>query len=119
MALAGGAIAMKGDECDILNGDGIEEVVTGKLTTIQGPSKIKLIHDYYKDLWHFLTPTAHYIYVCHAQVTPPSSGNAAYFDYDNTGFTCGDNNYDWHETVSADGNAVVMCLITPSAPPKS
>jgi hypothetical protein len=118
VAFAGGAIVMKGDECDILNGDGKEEIVTGKLTTIQGPGKIKLIHDCHRDLWHFLTPTVHYIYSCDAQVTPPSSGKAAYFDYDNTGFTCGDNNYDWHETVSASGHAHVFCLITPSAPPK-
>jgi hypothetical protein len=61
----------------------------------------------------------HYIYYCEAQVTPPSSGHAVYFDYENTGFTCGDNNYVWYETVGTDGNAVVACFITPAAPPKS
>jgi hypothetical protein len=61
----------------------------------------------------------HYIYTCEAEVTPPSSGHAAHFDYDNTGFTCGDGNYVWHETVSANGHAVVVCLITPAAPPKA
>ena len=66
-----------------------------------------------------LITTDQYHYIFEADVTPPSDGNAAYFDYENTGFTCGDNNYDWHETVSASGKAVVVCLITPPAPPKS
>ncbi|KAF7508167.1 hypothetical protein GJ744_009464 [Endocarpon pusillum] len=98
-AFAGGAIVLNSNECIILDGNGKEETVSGSLHTVQNANN--------------------YHYICKAQVTPPSSGHAAYFDYENTGLTCGDNNFEWHETVSTSGNAVVDCLITPAAPPKS
>lgn len=63
--------------------------------------------------------TDNYHYICEADVTPPSVGHAVHFDYENTGLTCGDDNTDWHETVSESGRAVVICLITPPAPPRS
>jgi len=93
MAHADGAIVVNDNQCIILDGNGVEifpDVDAHNITTSQN---------------------SHYI--CEADVTPPPGGHAVHFDYENTGLTCGDGNFDWWETVSASGRAVVVCLITP------
>ena len=67
----------------------------------------------------FFKHTDHFHYIFHADVTPPPDGNAVRFDFENTGLTCGNGNFEWHETVSPSGEAFVICLITPAAPPRS
>ncbi len=50
---------------------------------------------------------------CQADVTPPSSGQAARFDNASTGLLCSipgvGATANWHETVSADGHATLIC----------
>jgi hypothetical protein len=57
---------------------------------------------------------------CKADVTPPSSGKAAHFDFGSTGFRCsivcptGEvSTTDWKETVSASGEATLQCKLIP------
>jgi hypothetical protein len=54
---------------------------------------------------------------CQADVTPASSGKAAQFDFASTGAVCGEFDaihgsqvtQDWKETVSASGQATLIC----------
>lgn len=58
-------------------------------------------------------------FTCKATVTPSSAGNAARFDFGSTGFLCGipspfgfQTTDQWHETVSASGEATLTCHVT-------
>jgi hypothetical protein len=93
MAFAEHAIVINDNQCIILDGNG-DEIFP-------------------EDDAHNITTSQNSHYICEADVTPPPGGQAVHFDYGNTGLTCGDGNFIWHETVSANGHAVVVCLITP------
>lgn len=58
-------------------------------------------------------------FTCKATVTPSTAGRAANFDFASTGFLCGIPNPfgaqvtdQWHETVSASGEATLTCHVT-------
>lgn len=58
-------------------------------------------------------------FTCKATVTPSASGSAARYDFASTGALCGIPNPfgfqvtdQWHETVSASGEATLTCLVT-------
>ena len=53
IAFAERAIVLRDDEGIILDGNGVEVIVPGKLTTVQNDSKIDLIDDHYRCGWHF------------------------------------------------------------------
>jgi hypothetical protein len=64
------------------------------------------------------TPSGNINAFCKADVTPPSSGTAAHFDFSSTndfcGIVCPTGNVttnDWKETVSASGEATLQCHV--------
>jgi hypothetical protein len=51
---------------------------------------------------------------CHATGVANDTGQAVHWDFDNTGLECGTSDgltTDWHETVSASGNATLTCVV--------
>jgi hypothetical protein len=52
---------------------------------------------------------------CHASGVPNDTGTAVHWDITNTGLECGTESGaltpDWHETVSADGEATLTCVV--------
>ncbi|NPT62445.1 hypothetical protein [Paraburkholderia elongata] len=59
------------------------------------------------------------MFQCKANVPPSASGSAARFDFASTGALCGlltstglQLTDQWHETVSASGEAMLICLVT-------
>jgi hypothetical protein len=49
---------------------------------------------------------------CSVKDVPNTTGRAVRFDYESTGMTCmtaAGPTTDWHETISAAGNATLMC----------
>jgi hypothetical protein len=52
--------------------------------------------------------------VCKVKDVPNSTGSAVHYDFESTGFLCNTNGgqtEDWSETVSASGNATLVCRI--------
>src|SRR5215470_4749251 len=67
------------------------------------------------------SPNGNSTFKCQANVTPSSSGQAVQWNQGNTGALCGiDNPFgfqvtdDWHETVSASGQATLICQVHPN-----
>ena len=59
------------------------------------------------------------MFQCQADVPPSASGSAARLDFASTGIFCGvytshglDITEQWHETISASGQATLICLVT-------
>jgi hypothetical protein len=105
-AFADAAIIIDFDGCTLLDGDGgVVAVTTAEGVSINTQSSRSNAN-----------------YICTAEVAPPSNGHAAVFNIDNTGYGCGVvtnidengvretvNTNDWHEVVSANGKAKIVC----------
>jgi len=93
-ALAAPAVHIDVSACGVLDGNGAGAVLTDDraLITSSGNGMLK----------------------CQGDVTPSSTGHAVNYDFANTGASCGTpdgSTTDWHETVSASGNATLTCLV--------
>ncbi|RAK74672.1 uncharacterized protein BO72DRAFT_461119 [Aspergillus fijiensis CBS 313.89] len=94
MAVADQAIHIDGVGCGLFNGNGGVEVADKARVTI--------------------TSSGNGILTCKAEVDPPASGKAVTYSRKNVNELCGVNGGltdDWHETVSASGQATLTCRI--------
>jgi hypothetical protein len=93
-ASADGAVVIDDAGCGLLDGDGGFAVADSDHAVV--------------------TPSGNGVLKCKAEVTPPSSGQAAHFDFGSTGLLCGTPagvTDDWKETVSASGEATLTCKV--------
>lgn len=93
---ASGAVVIRAFECFLLDGNG-NIVLADSSHEVQTSSN-----------------QDNTIQTCSAKKVPNSTGTAVFYDFANTGFFCGtsDNSRfttDWRETVSASGNAKLVC----------
>lgn len=91
---AAGTMIAKDNVCGLLDGDGAVAFGSGgmMMTNAGGMSMVK----------------------CTVNGVPNSTGRAVHYDYESTGMTCGTAagaTTDWHETVSASGNATLTCRV--------
>ena len=91
------------DGCVLLDGNTIPQAASGSGVTLETQSH-----------------NGNAIHICTTTVEPPASGHAAVYNYDSIGVLCGldDPNAvngniaiteDWHEVVSASGQAKLVC----------
>ena len=87
-----GAIHISGFSCGMLDGDGGGELASGSSVVI--------------------TPSGNANFKCSADGVANSTGSAVKWNNANTGLLCGTTvglTDQWHETVSASGNATLQC----------
>jgi len=93
-ASADGAVVINDQGCGLLDGDGGFAVADSDHAVV--------------------TPSGNGVLKCKADVTVPSSGQAAHFDFASTGLLCNTPagvTDDWRETVSASGQATLTCKV--------
>ncbi len=102
VAQAGPAAVSRAEGCGLLDGNGVGQLGTNsKITFTQNPN-------------------GNATFQCRADVTPATSGGAAHFDLDSTGYECAvpdpldaakedQMTKHWEETVSASGEATLTC----------
>lgn len=91
-----GAIVINDGGCALLNGDGGGVVADSSHAVV--------------------TPSGNGVLVCKVKGVANSTGRAVRFDFASTGLSCGTaagSTQDWHETVSASGNATLVCNVQP------
>jgi hypothetical protein len=91
-----GAVVINDQGCALLDGDG-NSISTSESHAVITNSK-----------------NGNTLLKCSVKGVANSTGKAVHFDFDNTGITCATNSgstENWHETVSASGNATLTCRI--------
>jgi hypothetical protein len=86
------AIQVKGSMCGVMDGDGAFHLSTSSLTVSNNGG--------------------HSMHRCSAKGVPNSTGRMVRWSYDNTGMMCWTANgptAEWQETVSASGQATLIC----------
>lgn len=89
-----GAIVIKDGGCSLLDGDG------GFVAADSSQSVV--------------TPSGNGVLICKVKGVANSTGRAVRHDFASTGISCGTSagvTQDWHETVSASGNATLVCPV--------
>ncbi|MDH3732957.1 MAG: hypothetical protein OEU54_05460 [Gemmatimonadota bacterium] len=89
-----GAIVIRDMGCGLLDGDGAPVFVSSDHAVITPNGKTKL--------------------TCQARGLSNSTGRAVHHDFASTGMLCGTDlgfTTQWHETVSASGNATLTCFV--------
>ena len=89
-----GAIVIKDGGCSLLDGNG------GFVSADSSQSVV--------------TPSGNGVLICKVKGVPNSTGRAVRHDFASTGISCGTaagSTQDWHETVSASGNATLVCPV--------
>jgi hypothetical protein len=100
MAHAAPAVSISGTACGLLDGNGAVAVTTDtKTLATQSANNNGMLK-------------------CQASVPASTTGTAVRYDFASTGLLCFGGNPvnqstdQWHETVSADGNATLTCLFS-------
>lgn len=89
-----GAIVIKDGGCTLLDGNG------GFVSADSSQSVV--------------TPSGNGVLICKVKGVPNSTGRAVRYDFASTGISCGTaagSTQEWHETVSASGNATLVCPV--------